>query len=207
MKTQGPGGFTLIELMIVVAILGILAAIAYPNFARFQLRAKAGEVKLNLVAIRTANGGYFGEYGTYVNATAEPSGVSLAGPIGSTKRPWRVCPNPVAMINADGFCVMGFAPEGPTYYDYEAWAPTANLGIAGPPPSANVEYFAAANSDLDGDGVTNEWGLQVPDQAGNSTAPALALLCTGNNVIDGSGIPGLLGQPGPCAGGMGFSVF
>jgi type IV pilus assembly protein PilA len=46
-------GFTLIELMIVVAIIGILAAIAIPNFVRFQARARQSEVSTNLKSLFT----------------------------------------------------------------------------------------------------------------------------------------------------------
>ena len=58
-------GFTLIELMIVVAIIGILAAIAIPNFLKFQAKAKQSECKSNLGAIYTAQVSYFGEFNTY----------------------------------------------------------------------------------------------------------------------------------------------
>ena len=48
---KGKKGFTLIELMIVVAIIGILAAIAIPNFLKFQAKSKTSEAKTNLGAI------------------------------------------------------------------------------------------------------------------------------------------------------------
>ena len=58
-------GFTLIELMIVVAIIGILAAIAIPNFLRFQAKSKQAEAKTNLGAIGTTAEAYRTEFDSY----------------------------------------------------------------------------------------------------------------------------------------------
>ncbi len=72
-------GFTLIELMIVVAIIGILAAIAIPNFLKFQAKSKQSEAKTNLKGIYTAQTGYFGEnnrYNHFGEVNWEPVGAS-----------------------------------------------------------------------------------------------------------------------------------
>src|SRR5499433_3219662 len=63
-------GFTLIELMIVVAIIGILAAIAIPNFIRFQARSKQSEAKSNLKGVFTGQRSYFGERDAYSSFVA-----------------------------------------------------------------------------------------------------------------------------------------
>ncbi|MGE5699608.1 MAG: type IV pilin protein [Deltaproteobacteria bacterium] len=60
-------GFTLIELMIVVAIIAILAAIAIPNFLKFVGKTRRSEVKYNLEAIYKAEISWFGEYNTFSN--------------------------------------------------------------------------------------------------------------------------------------------
>jgi type IV pilus assembly protein PilA len=58
-------GFTLLELMTVLAIIGILAMLAIPNFVRFQARSKQAEPKLNLKGLYTAERAYESEHGTY----------------------------------------------------------------------------------------------------------------------------------------------
>ena len=62
-------GFTLIELMIVVAIIGILAAIAIPNFLKYQCKARQSEAKTNLGSMRVSEEAYYAEYDTYTNDT------------------------------------------------------------------------------------------------------------------------------------------
>jgi general secretion pathway protein G len=54
-------GFTLIELMIVVAIIGILAAIAIPQFANLVSKSQEGRTKANLGTIRSALSIYYGD--------------------------------------------------------------------------------------------------------------------------------------------------
>ena len=63
-------GFTLIELMIVVAIIGLLAALAIPNFIKFQTRARQSEAKANLKALFTAQKSYYGDKSTYYDESS-----------------------------------------------------------------------------------------------------------------------------------------
>ncbi|MBS2024776.1 MAG: prepilin-type N-terminal cleavage/methylation domain-containing protein [Deltaproteobacteria bacterium] len=64
-------GFTLIELMIVVAIIGILAAIAIPNFIKFQARSKQSEAKSNCKAMFTAQKAFYAEKDRFSSTVGE----------------------------------------------------------------------------------------------------------------------------------------
>lgn len=75
MKTQklrlnDQSGFTLVELMIVVAIIGVLSAVAVPNFKKYQAKAKTSEAKVQLAAAYTAQQAFFGDFSIYHNCLA-----------------------------------------------------------------------------------------------------------------------------------------
>jgi type IV pilus assembly protein PilA len=59
-------GFTLVELMVVVAIIGLLSSVAIPNFRKYQAKSKMAEAKLNLASIYIAESAFFSNYNIYM---------------------------------------------------------------------------------------------------------------------------------------------
>ncbi len=58
-------GFSLIELMVVVAIIGVLAAIAVPNIQKYLAKARQTEAKTNLSSLYTSEKAFYAEYSAY----------------------------------------------------------------------------------------------------------------------------------------------
>jgi prepilin-type N-terminal cleavage/methylation domain-containing protein len=93
-------GFSLIELMVVSAIIGILAAIAIPNFQRFSAKAKQAEAKTDLSGLFGAESSFFAEWSVY------DQDMLLIGyrPLGFIR---------YRMTNATGSALPGNFPGGP----------------------------------------------------------------------------------------------
>ena len=67
LKKDSQLGFTLVELMVVVAIIGLLSSVAIPNFKKYQSRSKISEAKLQLSAAYTAEQSFFSDFNFYYN--------------------------------------------------------------------------------------------------------------------------------------------
>ncbi len=149
-------GFTLVELMIVVAIIGVLASVAIPSFINYQLTAKRAEAYANLSSLAKAQKSYFAEFSAFVAAEPEPwwTGGDLPTTVKRDKTP----------ISA-AFGTVGWEPDGNVFFDYDtATGVDPILGDCG--TCTDNCFTSSAYGDLDGDGLFSILIYAHPDTAG-----------------------------------------
>ncbi|MEX0939809.1 MAG: prepilin-type N-terminal cleavage/methylation domain-containing protein [Candidatus Babeliales bacterium] len=136
-------GFTLIELMIVVAIIAFLSMISIPSFMRFLAKAKRAEAYMNLGSLYVAQKAYWAEHGKYTNVL---SGADGAG--------WKPEGYSGGGSGERFYYTYGFnnGQEGQGYFTGKLNAPASDLLQTNADQNS---FIAAAAGDIDGDGQTD----------------------------------------------------
>jgi len=183
-------GFTLIELMIVVAIIGILAAIAIPNFLKFQARSKQSEAKTNLKSLFTAQKSFFAEkdrYSSFANEIgfAPERGnrygyrVSAGGNCETRQTQAGAAPaNGSSCIQYDQYRFGGTAADpGDTFTNYTAGVGAAGIqgnNASGVAPAMancpNCEFAGSAQGNADNDTFLDSWIIESVQGVGAVSA-------------------------------------
>jgi type IV pilus assembly protein PilA len=162
--SRGRGGFTLVELMIVVAIIGLLAATAVPNFIRYQARSRRSEAYANVAALARAQKSYQAERNEFLDTfdlSGEPSLPDYTlyndGDLGTQKMPWDA-------DSANAFAAVGWSPEGDVFYSYASFTHLEGLGCA----TCLTCFTAVAYGDVDGDTQSTAVLYVHPDEVGGA---------------------------------------
>ena len=143
-RMKGNQGFTLIELMIVVAIIGILAAIAIPNFMTYQAKARQSEAKVGLGGIFTSATSYFAENNTF---SALPAALGYV-PSGTTRYNFYYA----GVASTNKITAPASAVQAPC-------ATTAPNGGPTPAALATGGFTAAAIGNIDSDAYCDQWSI------------------------------------------------
>jgi type IV pilus assembly protein PilA len=151
-RTRTNAGFTLVELMITAVLIGILAAIAIPNFLAYQAKSRRAEAYANVVAIATSELSYQAESDVYVDAGPFPDDGPYGGH-GTHKMTWDAA-------SVAEYAPLGWSPEGEVAYSYEV-----NAGL-GSPCSCTLCFTATAHGDVDGDGTRSAVMFVYPEETG-----------------------------------------
>jgi prepilin-type N-terminal cleavage/methylation domain-containing protein len=150
-------GFTLIELMIVVAIIGILATVAIPAFMDYVKRSKRSEAVLQLNKLGKNAKRTYGETASYPTGTASPAPTppGTRGCCGGTgKSPNHCAADPTAWTGVWKALDFEIDEDSLFYYSYDG---------------ASQSYSALAIGDLDCDGVQITYTLSGAAVNGNPT--------------------------------------